>query len=99
MKCSWKKKKKKKESKPSRVYPQSADAQLKCPCPGEAKTDQPFLSSLQVPMITQEGQPAFQVVRNADIQMQAGEEKTQEADLGSLALTASHASFPVGTRN
>lgn len=42
-----------------------------------------------------EGWPAFQVVRNADIQIEAAE-KAHDVDLDSLAWTAEHAWFPVG---
>lgn len=41
-----------------------------------------------------EGWPAFQVVRNADIQIEAAE-KAHDVDLDSLARTAEHAWFPV----
>lgn len=43
----------------------------------------------------EEGWPAFQVVRDADIQIQAAE-KTHDVDLESLVRTAQRAWFPVG---
>ena len=43
----------------------------------------------------EEGWPAFQVVRDADIQIQAAE-KTHYVDLESLVRTAQRAWFPVG---
>ena len=45
-----------------------------------------------------EGWSAFQVVRNANIQMQAAE-KTHDVDAESLAQTTERAWFPVGPRN